>query len=51
MVSTNAPSCNTAMTTCRFLVSYIPGGTTGLSFMLKLISGLCTRTVSQAMEA
>ncbi|XP_003387372.1 PREDICTED: protein transport protein SFT2-like [Amphimedon queenslandica] len=34
-----------------FLVSYIPGGTTGLSFMLKLFSGLCTRTVSQAIDA
>ena len=36
---------------CRFLVSYIPGGTTGLTFMVKLFTQLCSRTVSQAVDA
>ena len=35
----------------RFLVSYIPGGTTGLTFMAKLFSRLCTSTLSSAIDA
>ena len=35
----------------RFVVSYIPGGTTGLSLMVRLASSLCTRTLSQAIDA
>ena len=35
----------------RFVISYIPGGTTGLSLMVRLASSLCTRTMSQAIEA
>ena len=38
-------------TWCRFLVSYIPGGTTGLTFMAKLFSRLCSRTISSAIDA
>lgn len=34
-----------------FLVSYIPGGTTGLTFMAKLASRLCASTISSAIEA
>ncbi|XP_064386280.1 uncharacterized protein LOC135334849 [Halichondria panicea] len=33
-----------------FLVSYLPGGVTGLSFMSKLFSRLCMSTVSNAMS-
>ena len=40
-----------AVNCCRFLVSYIPGGTTGLTFMVKLFTQLCSRTVSQAVDA
>ena len=35
----------------RFLVSYVPGGTTGLTFMAKLASRLCTSTLSSAIDA
>ena len=35
---------------CRFIVSYIPGGTTGLTFMAKLFSKLFTTTVSAGLD-
>ena len=44
------PSPPTPCVACRFLFSYIPGGTTGLSFMTKLFSKLVTSTVSSSME-
>lgn len=34
-----------------FLVSYIPGGTSGLKLMAKLVSRLFTSTLSSAMDA
>jgi hypothetical protein len=33
-----------------FIVSYIPGGTTGLTFMAKLFSKLFTTTVSAGLD-
>lgn len=33
-----------------FLVGYVPGGTTGLTFMAKLFSRLCTSTISSAID-
>lgn len=33
-----------------FLISYIPGGTTGFIFMAKLFSSLCTRTVTTTLD-
>lgn len=35
----------------RYLVSYIPGGSTGLKFMAKLFTRLCASTISSTIEA